>query len=408
MKNNIEKIITYIVVTLMISIPISKLVFNILLNYRIVNEYFVLTQATLLWVFIPILIITYIIGLSKKLIVFNYYDIIIYLLIFTAIVATVFSDYKEISVSGEVFRNEGLLSILNYYLLFLNCRIIKNKKIIINTFIGVGLLQLGYGFLQIYTNFDFVKNFSIPYMASGLCGNPNFFGSFMVITSLITFTLYFFNGKVKDLILTCLFFSGILMSNSTAPFLGFVLALLFVCFYYRKKIKIKKLILLLLLLISVFIIHDRLERTNYPVVNPNYIIKEDIKNIIKDKKNIGNGRLEIWKNSIPLVKKYWLVGSGLDTFVKVYEQENNIIHDKAHNIYLQMLITNGFFSLFLYLNLLLIIFIKCLKFKDPLVISLFIAFIGYSIQGFANISVINVAPYFFIIMGLLNEEKMTS
>ncbi|MEG0022213.1 MAG: hypothetical protein RSA91_07200, partial [Bacilli bacterium] len=138
MKNNIEKIITYIVVTLMISIPISKLVFNILLNYRIVNEYFVLTQATLLWVFIPILIITYIIGLSKKLIVFNYYDIIIYLLIFTAIVATVFSDYKEISVSGEVFRNEGLLSILNYYLLFLNCRIIKNKKIIINTFIGVG------------------------------------------------------------------------------------------------------------------------------------------------------------------------------------------------------------------------------------------------------------------------------
>ncbi|MEG2379579.1 MAG: hypothetical protein RSB77_05095, partial [Bacilli bacterium] len=147
MKNNIEKIITYIVVTLMISIPISKLVFNILLNYRIVNEYFVLTQATLLWVFIPILIITYIIGLSKKLIVFNYYDIIIYLLIFTAIVATVFSDYKEISVSGEVFRNEGLLSILNYYLLFLNCRIIKNKKIIINTFIGVGLLQLGYGFL---------------------------------------------------------------------------------------------------------------------------------------------------------------------------------------------------------------------------------------------------------------------
>ncbi|MEG2379578.1 MAG: O-antigen ligase family protein, partial [Bacilli bacterium] len=154
--------------------------------------------------------------------------------------------------------------------------------------------------------------------------------------------------------------------------------------------------------------HDRLERTNYPVVNPNYIIKEDIKNIIKDKKNIGNGRLEIWKNSIPLVKKYWLVGSGLDTFAKVYEQENNIIHDKAHNIYLQMLITNGFFSLFLYLSLLLIIFIKCLKFKDPLVISLFIAFIGYSIQGFANISVINVAPYFFIIMGLLNEEKMTS
>ena len=46
-------------------------------------------------------------------------------------------------------------------------------------------------------------------------------------------------------------------------------------------------------------------------------------------------------------------------------------------------------------------------------IALFIAFVGYSIQAFANISVIDVAPIFYIILGLLytyvpkkNKEKI--
>ena len=35
----------------------------------------------------------------------------------------------------------------------------------------------------------------------------------------------------------------------------------------------------------------------------------------------------------------------------------------------------------------------------------YMAFIGYSIQAFINISVIDVAPYYFIIIGLILSES---
>jgi len=53
----------------------------------------------------------------------------------------------------------------------------------------------------------------------------------------------------------------------------------------------------------------------------------------------------------------------------------------------------------------LIIFFKGLK-KDlsPKYYGLFLAFIGYSVQAFFNISVTRVAPIYFIIMGCLIKE----
>ena len=37
--------------------------------------------------------------------------------------------------------------------------------------------------------------------------------------------------------------------------------------------------------------------------------------------------------------------------------------------------------------------------------ALFLAFVGYSVQAFFNISVIEVAPLFWIIIGLLYDRK---
>ena len=103
--------------------------------------------------------------------------------------------------------------------------------------------------------------------------------------------------------------------------------------------------------------------------------------------------------------KYWAVGSGIDTFGVVYGVDNGLYYDKAHNVYLQIAITNGIFALSIYLILLLIIFIKGLKRKEALYISLLMAFTGYCIQAFANISVVEVAPTFFVISGLILGKK---
>ena len=50
-------------------------------------------------------------------------------------------------------------------------------------------------------------------------------------------------------------------------------------------------------------------------------------------KLIFTAMLEIIKNN--------LIGCGLDNFKNVYNQSNGLVFDKVHNVYLQMLITNG-------------------------------------------------------------------
>ena len=70
---------------------------------------------------------------------------------------------------------------------------------------------------------------------------------------------------------------------------------------------------------------------------------------------LGSGRLYIWSRSLPLVKKYFLLGSGPDTFIEAYPQNDyvgkaNYSHsvtmyiEKAHNGYLMCLVQTGFFA----------------------------------------------------------------
>ena len=139
---------------------------------------------------------------------------------------------------------------------------------------------------------------------------------------------------------------------------------------------------------------------------PSYDISTEVSTIIQiPVEQIGNSRLIIWKNSLPLVKKYWLIGCGLDNFKNAYPNLIGIKVDKAHNVYLQISITNGIPALILFLLLLFIVFLKGIKCKNNFLIPIYMAFIGYSIQAFFNISVIDVAPYYFIIIGLILSEE---
>jgi hypothetical protein len=49
-------------------------------------------------------------------------------------------------------------------------------------------------------------------------------------------------------------------------------------------------------------------------------------------------------------------------------------------------------------------FIKGFKLKKTYSLSVFMCFVSYCILAFANISAIDVAPYFFIMLGILLSE----
>ena len=186
--------------------------------------------------------------------------------------------------------------------------------------------------------------------------------------------------------------------------LSFVLVIVFFAIYYRKRIKWDDCLKVLLLLISTyFFVGFSVSFAHNKFFNHKVETNYNISSVSKDLKlsDFGNGRLKLWKDSLPLVKKYWAFGTGLDNFGKVYGVRNGRYYDKAHNVYLQIAITNGVPALIIYMVIMGFIFFKGLKIKSSLYISLFMAFIGYCIQAFANISVIEVAPTFYVICGLL-------
>ena len=119
--------------------------------------------------------------------------------------------------------------------------------------------------------------------------------------------------------------------------------------------------------------------------------------------NYGSGRFTIWENTMKIVPKYFWLGSGIDNFGYVYnKQDVGSYCDKAHNEYLQILVTEGIFTLITYLSLLFNLFIDGIKSKNKLVWVLLMSFIGYAVQAFLNISSVLVAPIYFIIMGMLS------
>lgn len=407
-RYNHEYVTLFLSILLMAVIPLQK-IFIYTLNYlKITRNLYTIHIAYALWGIGFLFLVNYLISIVFKKIKLEKSDYIIFILSILTIIATFFTIHMHKSLYGEINRFEGLYSLLTYYIAFLNLKNLKSediKKLIINLFIIVGIVGVTYSILQVFTNLEFIRKFSKPYMAHGLSGNPNFFGSLTVMIVTLSSAYYLLTNNIKYLVLSGYFMIGLTLSNSTGPIIALFIALLY--FFIIKKINIKKIIILSVLLFSVFIsineINNYIQKKNDVWINPNFNTQAEIKAITNKEKtfdNFGNGRLKIWENSLPALKKYGAFGSGPDTFAIVYPQIKGLIYDKAHNVYLQMAITTGIPSVIVYLLLCLITVVYGMFDKNTISSCLNITFIVYSIQAFANISVIEVAPYFFIIWGL--------
>ena len=135
------------------------------------------------------------------------------------------------------------------------------------------------------------------------------------------------------------------------------------------------------------------------------------------KENFATRRGYIWSRTLPLMKKYAIIGAGPDCFVHVFPQYEHItkwnigvnpylLYDKPHNWYLQMAINTGGISMLtvLFMGLFLLIqSIKKFMLKDEqkiLPATLVALVFAYAFAGVFNDSVVSVAPIFWIFFGL--------
>ena len=133
--------------------------------------------------------------------------------------------------------------------------------------------------------------------------------------------------------------------------------------------------------------------------------------------NLGSGRMLIWKQGLKMFPKYWAFGIGLDNYRDVFKKDPDFdgpfTQGKGHNEYIHYLVTQGIFQLITYLTLLIHAAVSGVKnvIKNEDKEERFInwirlgMFFGYIAQACFNSSVVNVAPYFWITLGMCLTKK---
>jgi putative inorganic carbon (HCO3(-)) transporter len=343
--------------------------------------------------------------------------------------STAFSQYKYQAFWGRPLRWEGALTYAAYFLIlyfsFLAVKGLREARIIITCILFSAALISIYSIMQ-YMGIDPIPRDAIrkiwDFQSFATMGNPNFLGTYLTITFSISLCLFFLTSgrKVPFLFISSiLIYSALVCSRTRSAWVGTAFSMLiFIIIFHRKIPEFIHRILVftaaaVLMTVLLNNIHDGLISAKF-----NSLIS-DYKSVVssnEDKSSVGSQRIFIWNRSLSYMLDEPLLGSGPDTFDRVFKmtpQEANhyfgapnIFVDKAHNEYLQIIITLGFPALMFYLCFILIMLYKTFKTiinkeYDVLQVCLFISIIGYITQAFFNISVVSVAPLYWSNLGIL-------
>ena len=347
-----------------------------------------------------------------------------------AIISTIFAYDPSIALEGCFGRYEGLFSIFYYLTIMLLCTFVskKYKKFLIKVILICGAIQALYAICQVFSLFNVKQYFNPTKMwdkrlkaivrtkeiwALGFTNNPNFLGAYMLLCLSYTFGLFIDEKKkikiVIYAILSILFVFAILISNATSVVIGLLFVLAYILVYCLKNKNYIKLLTIIIIIVSTTFLGVQLGKTTLlkDFIKLGNETTEVAKGNLDNK--YGTKRMYIWKETMKIVPNYLLHGVGVDSFHKAFNGEalvlqqptQRILYDKAHNEYLQTLVTQGIFALtsyvFMYGYAIYIGTQNSYKFKQTYLV---LPVIGYLVQAFFNISVIEVAPIFYIALGL--------
>ena len=140
--------------------------------------------------------------------------------------------------------------------------------------------------------------------------------------------------------------------------------------------------------------------------------------IFQNRGSFGNGRGFIWGETLPLLKKTVILGTGADSFALVFPQDNyvekylngyeSIIISKPHNMYLQLGVQNGILALCLFLLAIGLWMYRLFRAYRSnvhpewigLQIGILISVAGYLFTGLVNDVTICLSPIFWCMIGL--------
>ena len=427
-----ERFFFYYIIFVMISLPVTE-IFDELHSSIFASQPVIVEMAGYFGIFVFVVHF-----LRHQNIKYYLTDLLYFLLFIFAVLSAVFSQNKQDTFHG-FYYDEWLFNFVGYFSLMLAGTMIQDKELrkkIINVFILVTVIQslvaalqtFGIQIMESYFDTNLITETKRSY---GLLQHSNWYGGLSVLLFACTSGVFLFTEKkilrnfTFGISMVC--FYTLLSSEArlawvgTAAYLLFLVVSLTVMAFKgldRKKLKsiAARLAVLIIgmaavLAVVIFLcgkIINKIELTQNEISAAN----ENGENT-----NLGSGRMLIWKQGLKMFPKYWAFGIGLDNYRDVFKKDPDFdgpfTQGKGHNEYIHYLVTQGIFQLMTYLTLLIHAAVSGVKNviknedKEERFINWMLLgmFFGYIAQACFNSSVVNVAPYFWITLGMCLTKK---
>ncbi len=450
-KISSDKIFCYVSMALFMFLPIAEIITEFLIKARIKSLRFLYPsyfQAYIVMIFGGILTLLVVINLISRAISgkFKLYvaDIFYFTLLIFMLLSMFFSMNFGVFAGGSHYNSPTLYyserpeMFLCYYGLFFAGSMIQDSKLRKKLLYAYVIIAIIEGVISLFQSFNIEILYCLfrvnrmPYTAYGTLQNTNFYGTLSCVLTAAASGLFIFSSKLTrskfikwgSYAVSILMFYTLLASKARLAWIGMA-AMLFmyiVSFIVMRKGAIDQdslrqividFMILIIGYIAVIII--AIIFTPYITSRIEVTAEEFQEKIGED--GFGNGRGRIWRAALSSVPRHWVTGIGLDNLAQAFRempgwQPGDYVQDKGHSEYIHTLATQGIFAIVNYIALLIYAAVSAVKMifneKDDVKRSLTWIFLGifaaYVAQAILSSSIMNVAPYFWIMIGLLTPR----
>lgn len=338
-------------------------------------------------------------------------------------IATIFSTSQNVYL-GNIERREGFLMYIVYILLFIfSTNFMKINTKIIDVFLISASVMAFYSVMQMFgidpVQVHFFGSIITKTSSIGTIGNYNFLSTYMILFLMLSVGLFIYKNDYKYLSLSTLIFFGLLASRTRGGWLTVALVTIALLVYFlvkKKKEYAKRLgYIFLSFFIAIVILNTTtgnkiLERASVSIFSFGASSTQTKTNELELSGSFAS-RANIARISFKAFLAKPIIGEGPDSladrinndFKGDLQDHIERFHesiDKAHNEFLEYAVCDGIFTIGSYILLLILIFRGLIKGKKDDESKILMIVVGsYLIQSVFNISVIMVAPIFWILLG---------
>jgi len=330
------------------------------------------------------------------------------LMVFLALilVSALLSQYRREAFLGAGTRLTGFLSWACFVVLFLFAAGLASRKPRVLERVTGPVWRLSVvvivvlGILQFF-GVDLVGVISPYYNLSyGTIGNSNHLGTYL-LTCALPFVVgrYLARPSVATTAELALLHGCLLTTQSRSAWIALAFGLLVILLKHPLRKNLMKMLIVMAVVTAIL-----LPLRGVVIWNEVASLESQAKLALEGSPQAGNFRLFLWQEGLKALKHYWLFGIGPDSYQYIAKEAFDRHYGadypaKAHNIYLEIVVTMGVPALLAYLW-----FMSCCirRFdpKDAGQFTFFFMLAVYLVQGLFLNDVLSVYPVFLTLLGV--------